>query len=217
MFSDLQRLFQKSVAAFRAELEKREPEDQVAELLSAMRRELTAARVAVRELADSASAARQELQRERELLEQCERRGAMAERIGDQDTARVAAEFAARHRERVEVLERKVVAVEDEHALRQREAEQMLKQYQQADANRFALLAQLRRTQAGARIRGALDGSEGSFADWTRMEERIADDVAYADAVEQLSSEEPLPPHPPAGESEVEARLRELKRRMGKE
>lgn len=218
MFKDLQRLFQKSVAAFRAELERREPEDQVTELLSAMRRELTAARAAVPELEEEARRARAELARERELLAQCERRGALAERIGDAETARVAREFAERHRERAGVLERRAEAAEAEHALRAREADEMMRRYKEADANRFALLAQLRQAKARRDMRARLDGSAGPFADFSRMEEAVEGSSARTDALGSILDElDDSPPPPPPPTSDVEERLRELKRRMGRE
>jgi phage shock protein A len=215
MFKDLQRLFQQSMAAFRAELDRREPEDQVAELLTAMRREMAAARAALPELEQEGKRAAAELERETELLRQCERRGALAERIGDEETVRVAAEFAARHRERIVVLEQRRAAADAEHALRLREAEEMRRKYLEADANRFALVAQLRRTRSQQEMRSRLDGTSGPFADFARMEEAVQQSAGYADALEELSDAAPPPRPPPA--PDVEERLRELKRRMGSE
>jgi phage shock protein A len=215
MFKDLQRLFEKSVAAFRAELDRREPEDQVAELLSAMRRELTAAKASLPELKEEAERARRDLAREREELAQCERRGALAERIGDAETVRIAAEFAERHRERIVVVEQRLRAAEAEHALRERESAEMMKQYQEADRNRFALLAQLRRSRAQRDMRARLDGSAGPFADFARMEEAVDEGSAYADALESLTDSDPPPAASPP--TDMEERLRELKRRMGRD
>ena len=218
MFEELQRIFRKSMMAFRAELGRREPEDQVAELLSAMRKEWVAARAEVSSLADALERARAGVAREQELLAQCERRGRAAQGIGDAETARVAAEFAARHRERIRVLEQKVAATQAEHALRVNEVEEMKKRYQEADANRFALLAELRRGQNQARIRTVADDVEGTFADWGRMEEKVRDQEAYAAALEELETDAPPPPRSGTGSrAEVDERLQELKRRMGKE
>lgn len=216
MFRELQNVFRQSLAAFRAELSKREPEDQVAELLSAMRREMTAARAALPLLEQEANRARAELERERALLEQCERRRDLADRIGDAETARVAREFADRHRERAEVLRHKAEATAAEWALRRREAEEMMRRYQEADANRFAMVAELRRSGAHQRIRSALDAEEGPFADFARMEDAVAGHAAHADAVQEVAD---LDRDPSTGSSpaELDERLRELKRRMGRE
>ncbi len=215
MFKDLQRLFRKSVDAFRAELDRREPEDQVAELLSAMRREMTAAKAALPELGEAVGRVRAELERERDLLAQCERRRTLAERIGDAETARVAADFAGRHRERAAVLEQQAEAAEAEHSLRSREAAEMLRKYREADANRFAMVAQLRRAQTQQQMGDRLNGTAGPFGDFARMEEAVGESAAYADALDALLDSDPPSAPPPA--DGVEERLRELKRRMGRD
>lgn len=214
MFDDLRKLFRESVAAFRTEIGRREPEDEVAELLSAMRRELVAARAALPEYTAARDQARAELARERTLLEQTERRGALAERIGDAETVRVAAEFADGHRARVEVLEHRVAAAEAECELRTREAEAMKRRFQEADANRMLLLAELRRGASRERLRGVEQGAGSAFADWERMAERIDTDAGYADALRDLDD---APPPRNTADPAVDERLRELKRRMGKE
>lgn len=214
MLNDIMNVFRRSVAAFREELSTREPEDQVAELLASMRKELVAARAAIPEYERDLTEAGAELAREREVLAQTERRGAMAERIGDAETVRIAREFGTRHRERVEVLEQKVKAAQAELELRRREADEMKRRYQEADANRFALLAQVRRAGARERMRAASD--EGAFADWSRMEETVERGAEYADALEELDDQPAPAPRRPEP-SEVEARLRELKRRMGRD
>jgi phage shock protein A len=202
MLDDLQRLFRESVAAFRAELNRREPEDQVAELLSAMRRELVAARAALPEYAANVERSRRELAHERAQLEQCERRGRLARDAGDDATVLVAEEFAGRHRARIGVLEQKVAAAEAEHALRGREAEEMKEKYRAADANRLQLVAEIKRGHARERIRTVAADATASFDDFARMEESIGQRAAESDAFAELS---------------VEERLREMKRRMGRE
>src|SRR5688500_19877133 len=64
-----------------------------------------------------------ELAAERRQLDDASRRGALAEGIGDAETARIAGEFIARHRERAELLERKLAGVVDELAYMEREYE----------------------------------------------------------------------------------------------
>jgi phage shock protein A len=208
MIKELQDLFKRSWDAFRTELDRREPEDQVAELLSGMKRELVAVRAMLPQLAESAAVTGRELERERQALADCERRGSLAERIGDEETRRVAAEFAERHRERASVLDRKLEATRAEHELRRREAEQMMQAYKRAESQRFALLARLRTERARSR----LQGSEGELWDELgRMGEDVEDAGRYADALGDLG-EDAVPPPP----RDVDARLEELKRRMGK-
>ncbi|MEX2571007.1 MAG: hypothetical protein WD737_06855 [Gemmatimonadota bacterium] len=218
MFDDIRRIFHRSMQAFREEVGRKEPEDEVADLLAAMRRELVAARAAIPEFEADVSRSGAALQRERELLAACERRRALADKIEDVETVRVAVEFATGHRERIAVLEQRLSAAEAELALRRREADEMRIRYKEAEANRFALLAQLRRVRAGERIRSDLSDEEGPQDDFGRMEERIAREAAYADAVEELGEDErPPPASAQRSESELDERLEELKRRMGRQ
>ena len=217
MFEDLQRLFRESVAAFRAERDRREPEDEVAHLLGSMRRELVEARALIPRLEDDLRGASADLEREREHLERTRRRGELAKGIGDEETARVAEEFAARHAARVEVLQQAVTARQAELELRRREADDMMRQYREADANRFALVAQLRRARSAERLGALGDDAERTFSDWDRMAERVADDSRYVDALDDLGLDSSPPPPSGPSPGEVEERLRELKRRMGRD
>lgn len=211
MFENLQSVFRKSWQAFQAEFERREPEDQVAELLMLMRKELVSARADIPLMVRNLEQTRAELSSEHKALDDCRRRREMAERIQDADTVKVATEFEARHSERVEMLEQKVRAAEAEHALRVAEADEMTRRYKAADANRFALLAELRRSAARNRMTSALDENEGPLSDWARMSEVIDAESAYADAVEEMNEGAP-PPRDSA--ADIEERLKELKRRM---
>lgn len=219
MLDEIRHLFRRSVDAFREEVSRRDPEDQVAALLAAMRKELVATRAAIPEAEANLGRVRGDLARERGALEECERRGAMAARIGDEETARIAADFADRHRDRVEVLEQKASVAEADLELLRREADAMLHRYKEADANRFAILAQLRREGARSRMRSAAEA--GPFADLERMTERVESEAGYADALGDLgdlSAPEPDRAADRAAErGAVEQRLEELKRRMGRE
>ena len=149
-------------------------------------------------------------------MEVCERRAMLAERIGDAETVRVAREFGAKHREKAAVLEQKVAAAEAELALRRREADEMVVRYKEAETNRFALLAQLRRTAATERMREANAGETGAFADFARMEEKVEHGASYVDALDELDESPPPTRDPSASRQDLEERLRELKRRMGR-
>lgn len=216
MLEDLRRIFRQSLDAFRTELHRREPEDQVAEVLTAMRREMVATRAVVSSLEKDLVNTTGELDREREALANCERRGEMARAIGDQETVRVAEGFAERHRSKLKILEQKKLTLADELALRRRDSEEMAVKYRDADANRFVLLAQLRQASArAARVTPSPDEPD-PFSDFARMEERVHRDGDYLNALEELDESTPVAeaaPDPTA----VEDRLRELKRRMGKE
>lgn len=212
MLSGIRRIFARSWIAFQKEAGRRDPEDQVAELLSGMRREMVEARAAIPLLEREVAHARVALQKERAALADCRRRGELAARIGDAETARVAEEHAERHARRVSVLEGKLTTAEEEHGLRAEEAERMSREYKRADADRFSLLARLRASGARTKMAG-----DGNFDDFARMEEEIEREAAHVDALEELSdlsgSSGTPPPQPP----DVEDRLREMKRRMGQE
>jgi phage shock protein A len=218
MLDDLKRLFKDTWSSFRAELGRMEPEDEVAQLLGMMRREMVDARAELPLLDEAVRATDRELERERRSLADCERRAGLAERIGDAETQRVALEFAARHRDHIAVLDQKRAAAVAERDMRTREVQQMAQRYKAADANRFVLLAELRRQRAAGAVRDAVSG--GAFADFERMEETVAEQASYADALEDLSAEiiDDIPPPPDPAERirALEDRLEELKRRMGK-
>lgn len=211
MLKNLQSIFKNTWGAFRSELGRREPEDEVAELLGLMRREMVAARTALPEYEVAVRQAAAELETERRALVDCRRRRVLAGRIGDAETMRVADEFAARHAERAGVLEHKREAARAEWKLRGREVEEMSRRYKEADANRFALLSQLRALRAKERMNGALDDTAGPFDDFARMENAAHDQAAYADALEEMADSDEAA----KGTVDVEERLRELKRRMG--
>ena len=216
MFEDLQRLFRESVEAFRTERDRREPEDEVAHLLGSMRHELVEARALLPTLQEELQKARAALAAERDALERTERRGKLAAQINDAETVRVAEEFAAKHRGRIVVLEQKVAATDAELKLRSAEAEEMKRQYQEADANRLQLVANLRRAGSQDRIRSVADDAVHSFSEYDRMTEKMGANADYLDALRELD-EDAGGPAPAAPEpADVEERLRELKRRMGK-
>ena len=215
MLDDLKRLFAKTWSAFLEETARRDPADEVAGLLASMRREMVQARAALPLYEKNVQGTTTELERERRALDDAVRRGGMAERIADAETARVAREFAERHRQREAVLEEKLRAANAELQLRRAEAEEMMRRYKEADANRFILVAEIRRRGAHAALdaAGRRDPSD-PLDDMSRMEERVASDTAYADALDDLAADAGAPPPPPRRPS-VEDQLAELKRRMG--
>jgi phage shock protein A len=219
MMNDLKRLFSRTWDAFTAELGRREPEDDVAGLLGAMRREMVDARAALPTYEEAARAAEAELLRERRALDDAVRRGGLAEKISDAETVRIAAEYAERHRKRVAVLEEKVRAARAEQQMRAQEVDDMMRRYKEADANRFGLLNEIKRARSQQRIDG-FSGGDPAFADYDRAVEKMESEIAYGDALDELNGLDPTPPPPPPSQTsihdDVEARLQELKRRMGR-
>lgn len=156
-----------------------------------LREALLEARVGLTSLREGIAATEQELAAERKHLVDAERRGRLAGAVPDAETVTIAERFAARHRDRVAVLERKVVVQRDELLLAEREVEELAAQY-----------------------RTAASGSPGSAsidAAWRDLESAGAsrpstDEDRMAADTEQRRKEQA-----------VEAQLAYLKRKLGKQ
>lgn len=98
-----------------------------------MREAVVDAKVAVTEVQEAITRTEREIGMERQRLADAERRGRLAGEIQDQETVTVAERFAAKHRERVSVLEHKLTAQREELALAQRELDDMQAQLKTAD------------------------------------------------------------------------------------
>src|SRR5204862_2914052 len=99
-----------------------------------MREAVVDAKVAVAETQEAIARTEREVGLERQRLADAERHGRLAGEIQDQETVAVAERFAAKHRERVGVLERKLVAQRDELVRAQRELGDMQSQRMSAAA-----------------------------------------------------------------------------------
>ena len=118
MFDDWKRAWEQAVANFERELAHDGGSQSVGQRTNAMRRDLAAAQKALDRLETELIHARKEADTEAEAVQTCERRAAMAERIGDRETLRVAQEFARKHTEREAILRRKVDVLQDELVMR---------------------------------------------------------------------------------------------------
>lgn len=123
MLGDWKRAWRDAVENFRRELDADDvgPEAAGDRRLAAMRRDLAAARTEVRRLDQELARVREQLEQERQEEQNCRRREGLARQIADEETARLASEFAGRHAERAAVLERKVEVLAAEQALRARD------------------------------------------------------------------------------------------------
>ena len=120
-------------------------------------REVYSARTALRQLEFEARRAERELAHERAEEETCRRRESMAVRIGDDETARIAADHAARHGERAAILARKVEVLQAELALRTRELQEMEAQVTAAGGDATAEPPPRSVPEPGAREREDVD------------------------------------------------------------
>ncbi len=219
MFDDLREAFRQAIENFKTELNRDEVPETVDQLLRAMREEVTDVQAATRKLDDDIRDALKGAEAEAKEAETCRRRERMARKIGDEETARVAGEYAEKHESRKAVLERKALALKEERDLRRAEVAEMMERLKEARANRDALAAKLGRGQAREAIRDADD----LFAELDRMAETIDDAGRRREAEDEVRRElgddlDEVPSADPAEleELDVDARLEDLKRRMGR-
>lgn len=168
----------------------RTPEERRA-ALAQMRETLVRARVGVEDLQAARSTTKVRLAEERRELDTVRRRKEMAERIGDAETVAVAGRFERQHAERVDVLERKLAAQEEELALVEREVTEMTREFKAAHAGIDpATVAgggsdRARQAEAEAEVDAALGGSGpgGEELDALRRREAREHRDAQADAM----------------------------------
>ena len=216
MFENLRRAFREAVDNFQRELDRDAVPETVDRLLRGMEREAVEARAALEASKDQLAKARQRSGEEARNAETCRRREVMAREIGDTDTADVAATYAGKHDSRSRVLADKASAIEAEIRLQEAEYSEMLAQIGKARTNRDKLAATAGRTQA----RESLGGADDLFGELDRMADRIDDTEAAGGAEEALFDDardfdEVLGAS--RREEAADARLEELKRRMGKD
>jgi hypothetical protein len=125
MFEDWKQAWREAVENFRRELKDSEEGDGSPPDARAMRRDVVTARGALDKLDAEIAQTRKDAATEREQETVCRRREGLAKNIGDRETARLAAEFAARHVERAIVFERKFEVLEQERRLLRRDLDVM--------------------------------------------------------------------------------------------
>ena len=220
MFENLRDAFREAIENFNRELNRDRVPEAVDRLLAGMRDEVTEAKTRLRDLEEGIERARAEAEREGREVATCERREAMAREIGDEETARIAAEYREKHARRKEVLEKKAAALEEELIVRRGEIEEMLDKIREARKQRDSLAA----TAGRASARDSIEGSRDLFDELDRMAEKIVDDDerrrAADDILRDLDSDGGPDLHldmddePSGPDVDFDARLEELKRRM---
>ncbi len=216
MFENLRQAFREAIDNFKEELNRDEVPEAVDGLLRQMHQEVTDAKAHLSTLEDQIKEALRQAEMEGKEVETCLRRESMARRIGDEDTAGIAADYAHRHEKRKIIQERKALALREELEMKRGEVEDMLGKLKEAQSRREELSA----TAGRAGARRALSEGDDLFAELDRMAEKIEGMDRQREAEEDLLSElgdmdSPPPPQPLSPEAEAEARLKELKRRMG--
>lgn len=148
-----------------------------------MREAVVDAKVAVAEVQEAIARTERELVLERGRLADAERRGRLAGEIQDQETVSVAERFAAKHRERLGVLEHKLVAQREELALAQRELDEMQTQLKSAAAQQPSTERAWRDLEEAG---GARDGTDLRDELLKSDMDRAAREAAAARQLEEL-------------------------------
>ena len=218
MFENLRKAFREAVDNFNKELNRDEVPDVVDGLLRQMYEEVTDSKAQLFTLEEQIKKALQLAELEEKEAATCRRREEMAKKIGDEETARVAGEYAQKHENRKEIQERKALALREELEMKRGEVEDMLEKLKEARTKREALAS----TSGRAQARNAMTEADELFAQLDRMAEKIEGVDHQREAEEELLSElggDSPPPSSrgPSREEEADAKLRELKRMMGKE
>ena len=99
---------------------------------AALRDALLEGKVGVATMRSALVSTERELATERRQLADAERRGRLAADVPDTETEALAERYAARHRERVGVLERKLAVQQEELVLAEREVAEMMVEYRAA-------------------------------------------------------------------------------------
>lgn len=167
--------------------------------VSGLRDAVIEAKAAVASMRDQLGVTERELATEERQLADAERRGALAEEIADTETASVAARFAAKHRERAGVLDRKLAVQREELLLASRELDEMM--------------AELRKTQPASGSGRAASSSASAEAAWrdiqaaggARPDTDLDGELLKAQAERKLH------------EAAVDAQLAHLKKKLGRE
>lgn len=189
-------MFQKLRDALDRAMAAATPPPDLGEIASQMREAVVEQKVGVRLMQEELAKAEQLLAAERAQLETAQRRRDMAASIEDTETVTVADKFIARHQERLAILVKKVDAQREELALAERDLAEMTTQLQDA-ARRNPSISSERSTDAAwnGLGQGGMDRPE------TDLEHEL-----LQGRMERA-----------AREAAADAKLDELKRRMGRE
>jgi hypothetical protein len=166
--------------------------------LARMKQTLVTARMGLDDLRSGLAVTRQRLAKEQQELETMRRRKTLAAGIDDAETVALAEKYETHHAERAEILQRKLDAQEAELAAAERDVAEMTTELRNAMAG-----------IPGAASRGAAIDAEAAAEVEEAVGDRSGNVASEIDALGRASARS-------AREADAEARLAELKRRMGK-
>jgi len=218
MFDNLRQAFREAVDNFKDELGRDEIPEAVDRLLREMKREAADTKAEIRRLEEAIQGALEEAEKEKGDGKTCRRREKMALEISDEETARLAREYAEKHEHRRSVLEHKALALKEELDMRQEEFGEMIEAIKDAEKNRDGLTATVGRASA----RNSIEEADDLFSQLDRFADEIEADDARGKAnieLDDLIDDRPdrFESRPGPEEIDVDARLEALKRAMRKQ
>jgi phage shock protein A len=223
MFEDLRDAFREALDNFNKELKRDRVPETVDRLLSGMRDEIVDEKAQIAGLEEQLAKALSQAQLEADNGRTCRRREEMARRIGDEETADVAAQHAVKHEGHHVLLQKKAEAIREELEFRRKNADEMMAKFEEARGKRDSLSA----TAGRASARDSFTEADDLFGELDRMAQKIEGERSEGEAAEIMDSLDldggsdyhvELDDSPPVREEiDVDAALAELKRRMGKE
>ncbi len=188
-------MFKRLREALEAALASATPPEDLFALAGRMRAALVEARAGLSQLHEAQDKTERELAALRREIETAERRRALAADIQDAETVAVADGYLAKHRERAVVLERKAAAQREEIALEERDVAEMTAQLEEV-----------------MKRRGGVEAERSSAEAWASLGRAGVDRPELDAEHEALKAKMDRA----AREAEADAKLEELKRRMGK-
>ena len=188
-------VFKRLREALEAALAGATPPEDLYDLAGCMRSALVEARAGLSALKDDLAKTERELALAQREIETAERRRELAAGIDDAETVQVAEAFVAKLRERAAVLEKKAAAQREEIALAERDAAEMTRQLEEV-----------------TKRRGAVDAGRSSAEAWASLGRAGVDRPELDPEQEALKTRMDRA----AREAQADAKLEELKKRMGK-
>jgi hypothetical protein len=190
-------MFKRLREALERALEAATPPPDLGQIASQMRDAVVEQKAGVRLMREELAKAEEQLAAEQGQLVIAQRRRDLASGINDAETVGVAEKFIARHQERTAMLEKKVVAQREELALAERDLAEMMTQLQEASRRNPAL------------------GDKGSSTEaaWNSLGEAGMDRPELDLEHELLKTRAQRA----AREAEADARLDEMKKKLGRE
>ena len=218
MFDNLRQAFREAVDNFEDELGRDKIPEAVDRLLREMKREAADTKAEIRRLEEAIQGAIEKAEKEKGEGKTCRRREKMALEISDEETARLAREYAEKHEHRRSILEHKALALKEELDMRQEEFGEMIEAIKGAEKNRDGLTATVGRASA----RNSIEEADDLFSQLDRFADEIeADDARRKVSIEldDLIEDRPdrFESRPDPAEIDVDARLEALKRAMRKQ